>query len=311
MSSFAPVVPNEIAENIGMAAAQRVQMRNEILTKYRLAGGIPPATILNMGPKNLTVRPGFINHVIPKCPDGKNFSVTTISTFLTSYKLRGGQERADGTMNDIFEAKEVLPAEQLLEYLSTYNLTTTQGAELGGDDFLPQGGIVVYQGTEAALTSKDRMVTVPYYTHVNGKRYLAQDIQNVDTMITDAYEQIKLYALAVIRKGTDYADGGIEERKNLDARVHFVWHDWALHKKIITKAAHWRNIDVREADRCESCGDQYVSKTGVCKCNWVRYPLLAYMKSAITIDHARMDSLNQDEWKKVHVEEARRKAARG
>lgn len=302
--------PGQINQAIGTDTRRRIEQRNEILTKYELAGGIPPATILNMGPKELKIRPGFINYAIPKCPDGKSFSVYTVDTILTCHKFKGQQELGNGDTSNMWETKETLPAEQLLEFLATYNLTTTQGAELGGDDYMPQGGIVVFEGTASALKSKEREVRVPSYTQRGIKRYVTSEFRNLDEMIRDANETLRLFTLAIVRQGDNYADGNVEEKKNMDARIHFVYHDFAVNKKWLSKARAWRHHEAGPGERCKSCNEQYVSQTGQCKCGWVQEPLKAYMNAAIPYDHARMDSLTSEEWKTAKVEQNRRTAAR-
>ena len=297
------ILPETIAQNLGQAAAERVAKRRKLIRGLELEGKNKPATILNLSPFPLRVAPGLISFEVPACPKDKEFMVRTIKIPLTFPVYRGNTEMSDKRIKPEYDVNPVLPVQQIMEFLRGYSRDT-------GFQGVAHGGIVVYEGDAKVLEHRDDVVRVPRYMQEGTDRFLVFDEKPLAQEIAKAFQELKEKGLQMMHEASTYFDQGSDARRNIDPHTHFVWVDWLLHKKLITKAPVWRNTVIEDRDRCEQCGDQYVSQTGMCKCGYVKEPFKAFEKGLITADHVRMDTLTKEEWKQVKAIQEKREANR-
>ncbi|HZR30086.1 MAG TPA: hypothetical protein VFA71_15010 [Terriglobales bacterium] len=298
------IMPEAIRNSVvGQSAGERIGKRQKLLRTLELQGGIKPATILNLSPFDLQVHSGLINYTIPGAKEGQQFAHLTVTNVLTYPIYKGNTEMSDKRIKAEWDVKAILPIEQLMEFHRSYS------ADLGFEG-VAQGGIVVFEGDASALKDKNAVVRVPRYHYEGQDRYLVYSEEPLADLILSADEQLRTRALTEIHVAQGYYDQGDAQRRNI-GRTEHMWADFALRRKWINAAPVWRHTQIRVEDSCEKCGKQYVSKTGVCSCGYVRHPLIAFKNGEIGADHVRMDTLTTDEWKQVREIEARRKKARG
>jgi hypothetical protein len=305
-AAVARTLPTEIVAGMGQAAMERVHKRNRWIRDAELRGLIKPATALNLSPFVLNVRQGLINYPIPPAKEGKSFAVKTVRTAITYPKFRGNTEMSDKRIKQEWDVQGILPIEQLLEFKRAYD------ADLGYEG-VSQGGLVVFEGDEQILKNKDAMVMTGSYLQEGLERYLVLTEQKLADLIAVELEMLKNKCLGVVQQCDLWWDEGSNDktggRINIQ-RNERIWHDFGRQKGWIREDRAWRQTHFRVEDSCKKCNQQYVSKTGVCKCGYVMFPLLAYFENEIGVDHQRLNSLSPDEWKKIKAEEERRKAAR-
>lgn len=303
MSTDTPILPATAAEvnhYQGVAAEQRKALREEQLTRDELQGLNKSATLLNLSPFTLTLPTGgLIQWEIPPCPSGKDFSVFTLHARNTLWYpiYRGNEQMSDQSLRSRFDGKTVSPIEQLMEFKRAYY-------QDGGMDGLRQGGMVLFEGLPDKLDPR-RLVRVPDWIYRKKNRYLTFSEHPLGELIEEGRQQLKDHCLAVIAQCDVWKDEGGMSAKNIQGR-HRAIAKFALGMKWIDKAPLWVNARVEAADQCPRCGDQYRSRTGVCKCGYVVHPLQAYLSSEIKVDHVRMDALTKEDWAKVKAEEKRR-----
>lgn len=297
----------EIIPGMGMAATDRVNKRNRAVRQAELRKEIRPATALNLSPFVLNVRQGLINYPIPPAPDNKSFAVKTIYTAISYPKFKGNTEMSDKRIKQEWDVSLIMPIEQLLEFKRSYD------ADLGYEG-VSHGGLVVFEGDASVLKDKNAIVNVGSYLQEGLERFLVLSEAKLSDLIEIQLEQLRNKCMGVIQQcslwwdeGSDAASGG---RKNIQ-RNERIFHDFARRKGWLSADLPWRNTTFSPSETCKVCGQQYVSKTGMCKCGYVREPLIAYKEGVISVEHVRMSTLTADEWKQVNAEETRRKAARG
>lgn len=293
------VLPTIISGNIGQSAALRIHKTNRVRRKAQLEGRVTPCVICNLMPFPLVVPPGYINWTVDACPRDKRYVHRTISDLLTYSIYKGNVEMANKELREEWEVEEILPAQQVLEFVRAYDRDVL--------DENGNGGIVIFSGDDKPLRDKDAVVRVPFYVYEGRERYLSYSERPLAELFDEAREKMKRKALNEIQEAQNFHEQNQFNKITYGMRV---WHDLAFHQKWIKAPYKWRDTQVRPEDSCEKCGEQYVSKTGVCKCGFVRSPLLAYMSSEIGIDHTRMDTLSKEDWAKVLIEEKRRNEIR-
>ena len=294
--------PNHAMQPLGQSAATRVALREEKLTELEIRGEIKPATILNRSPFVLRVETGLWGYTIPARPFDKPFGSYTVTVPLFVSMYRGNQEMSDKSLQQKFDGKILLPCHQAMEFKHWY------GGETSEDRMLKQGGIIVFEGGLEEITANSK-VRVPEFIYRKGKRYLRFVDAVLKELIAQADEQMYHHFDVVLENaGHDWDDP--QKRKNI-TRYHHVVADFMLAMKRISEPPPWRNSRVDPKSTCPRCSQQYVSRTGVCKCSYVHDPLLAFMSAEIGIDHVRMNSLTAEDWVKVRAEEQRRQNSRG
>jgi hypothetical protein len=296
-----PALPAEIQQGIGLAATQRLEIREQKMTALELQGDIKAATILNLSPFVLDLSSGLIPYQISVCPPDKRFSATTITTCRSYPIYKGNQQMSDKSLQAKFDVNIILPIQQLMEFKHYYV------GESDEDQFVKQGGVVVFEGDQEDLRPAT-MVRVPYFVFRKRNRYIVFTEKPLGDLVNEQEEQLKRNCMSVLDQAQKWYDDE-KQRSNIQHREH-AFHDFALRKQWITAAMPWRNVQVRSEDRCPRCQQQYVSKTGVCKCSYVMDPFTAYMQGEILVDHVRMNVLTGKQWKAVKEEEKRREEAR-
>ncbi len=296
-----PVLPAEIQQGIGLAATQRLEIREQKLTALELQGDIKAATILNLSPFELELSSGLIPYKIPVCPPDKRFSATTITTCRSYPIFKGKQQMSDRSLQEKWDVNIILPIQQLMEFKHYYV------GESDEDKVVKQGGVVVFEGDQNDLRPA-AIVRAPEFVFRKRNRYTVFTEKPLGDLVNEQEEQLKRKCMSVLDQAQRWYDDE-KQRSNIQ-RMEHAYHDFALRKQWITAAMPWRNVQVRSEDRCMRCQQQYTSKTGVCKCGYVMDPFTAYMSSEIEIEHVRMKSLNAKQWKSVKEEEKRREEAR-
>lgn len=296
-----PALPSEIQQGLGMAATQRLEIRERKMTEAELRGDVKPATLLNLSPFELSLGDGLISFKIPRCPDDKRFYSFTRSKCVSFPIYKGNQEMSDRSLQARFDVNIVLPVQQLMEFKHYYM------GESQEDQAAKQGGVVVFEGDGADLTPKSE-VKSPYFLFRKNNRYIVYAVRTLGELVSEAEEIMQRRCMSRITQADTWFDNE-KTRANIQFAEH-TWHDFALRKQWITVARAWRTTHVRVEDRCPRCAKQYVSKTGVCGCGHIVDPFVAYFSSEITVDHVRMGSLNKAQWAKVKDEEKRRTEAR-
>lgn len=299
--AIARTLPSEIVVGMGQAAQERVHKRNRWIRDAELRRLIKPATALNLSPFVLNVRQGLINYPIPPAKEGKTFAAKTIHTAITYPKFRGNTEMSDKRIKQEWDVNGILPIEQLMEFKRAYD------ADLGYEG-VSQGGLVVYEGDQTVLKSKEAVVMTATYLQEGLERYLVLQEEKLADLLEAELEKLRIKCLSILHQCGLWWDEAGEARRNIQ-RNERIWHDFARQKQWTRMDAPWRSTEIRVEDSCERCGQQYVSKVGVCKCGYVRVPFVAYMSGEIGIDHVRLQTLSADDWKKVNAEQLRRKAA--
>lgn len=297
--------PSQITEKYGALAADCQHKRRKLLHELKIRGLLKPSTLLNLGPFPLRVDHGHIPHAIPPCPKGKDFAVHTIDHARTYVIYASSRPQEDQSIKHIFDVKAILPVEQHMEYMRAYSMDSSQQ----GVSF---GGIVVFEGRPDLITLPDVKVMQPYYDNQGRDRFLMFREVYLAEYIAEAGESLRTKCMAMIQEGNTLADGNEDQKRSLAGGDYYVWADFAVQKGYVNGAPKWRSTTYSAPeDNCDKCGERFVSKTGVCKCGYVRYPFVAFMKNEIPHNHVRMDSLTSDEWAQVKEEQERRKKARG
>lgn len=294
--------PSHPLQNLGQSAAARVALREERLTELEIRGDIKPATIVNRSPFELKVETGLWSYTVPPRPAGKPFSAHTITGCIWVPFYKGNQEMSDKSLQPRFDGKILLPFHQALEFKHWY---VGQGDE---DRLLKQGGVIVFEGTMEGINANST-VRVPEFIYRKGKRYPKFTERLFKELVLEADNQMFHHFGVVLEEAGHMADDP-QMAKNIQ-RYHHTVADFMLAQQKIEAPPKWRNSPIQAGATCKRCNQQYVSKTGICKCGNVQEPFVAYMNSEIEIDHVRMKSLTKEEWAKVNIEEARRKDARG
>lgn len=302
MSTESPTMPDVMRQQIGQGAAARVEILESKLFELQNRGDIKPATLLNLSPFELVINSGLIPYKIAACPPDKRFHAHTVTTARSYPVYKGNEQMSDHSIRKKWDVNILLPVQQLMEFKHSYV------GESEEDNGVKQGGVVVFEGSAEDVNPKTE-VRIPYFIFRKNNRYIAYETRNLGESVQEAEAMMKIKCMAVLEQASRWHDSKEKQGANIQFAEH-TWHDFALRKQWITQALPWRNSTVRSEDRCPRCGDQYVSKTGVCKCSFVFDPLTAYMQGEILIDHVRMNTLSKAQWDKVRAEQKRREEAR-
>jgi hypothetical protein len=302
--AFVPelTAPAVIVEKRGVVAEMIKHKRARLLHELQINGRIKPAVLLNLSPFSLKIESGLIDKRIPPCPVDKDFAVYKLERPITYPIFTGAREQHDQSIRQEWDVKAILPVEQLMEYERAYSMDTSQ-------EGVAYGGIVVFEGTPDQIRTKGK-VNRPYYDMQGRDRFLMFEEVSIGDLIERADAQLKIKCMNMINEAQSFTDGNEDQRRNRTPDYN-TWADFALRKKWISKLPAWRSAEATSmADLCSKCGDRYISTTGVCKCGFVMYPLVALENGEITAEHTRLDTLNPEQWAKAKKIIAERKKAR-
>lgn len=296
-----PMIPSAIQESVGQAARARLDILDQKMTELEFRGDIKPATILNLSPFVLDLASGLIPYKIPACPADKPFHAHVVTTCRSYPIYKGNQQMSDKSLQAKYDVNILLPIQQLMEFKHFYI------GESQEDVAFKQGGVVIFEGDADGL-KPDTEVRAPSFVFRKRNRYIVFEMVPLKELVQSATEIMRQRCMASLDQASRWYDNE-KQRANIQRAEH-TWHDFALRKQWITSALAWRNVQAPESSRCPRCAQQYVSKTGVCKCSFVYEPFTAYMQGEITVDHVRMNTMSKAQWEKVKTEQKRRDEAR-
>ena len=162
----------------------------------------------------------------------------------------------------------------------------------------------------ALIRQKGAKVRKPYYDIQGRERFLMFEERVLSELIAEEDEKLRQNCMRKLGEAQAFADGNEDQRRNRTPDYN-TWADFAMRKRWITGLPKWRTAEApSQADMCEKCGDRYISLTGVCKCGYVRFPMVAFESGEIPFEHVRMDVLNAEQWAKAKKIQVERKKAR-
>jgi hypothetical protein len=177
------------------------------------------------------------------------------------------------------------------------------------------GGVVIFEGDKRVLArtdSKRLSIKVPTFIRLpNNTREYFSEPADFEECVASALKLQKAYSNIQTQQAQAYWDQGDEERKNITA-VHRIWHQYEIDMGFRQDPAPWVTLTTENTVTCAGCSEpkKRVDAYFCHKCQRVYDPLAAYMAREIPVTHPGMERIADNDWPKVHKEEARRKAIR-
>jgi hypothetical protein len=224
-----------------------------------------------------------------------------IFTVIKDVKVEGDREYG------IYEPKACKQIEIAHHFLANYTTGTPNSSGMGG--------ILVFEGTKMVLDNvlkRKVMIKVPRRIQLpNGWSEYENVEQDFHDALAATLDMQKSYANTNTQQAQSFWDQ--EDQRGNITTVHRVWHQFEMDMGFRATPAPWITLNNENPVTCAGCGEPRKRVDAYfCKCGRVYDPLQAYMDGEIPVTHDSMLRVTSDEdWKKIHAEETKRKKRRG
>lgn len=297
-------------------ALKRITMQHRL----RITGQAKPATILNFNPCALRLE-GGIPYKVPSIVDpavhdafkakfsyaGKTYKATLLTVaephifpWITDVARGEFDDMADGV--GVFDAAACKQIEIAFDFWQAYNY--------GAPDSSDMGGVVCFEGDKNAL--KIGSINVPVFESLpDGTREYITEPRDFGETLGIALDKQRKYYDRQIQEAQAYWNDP-DQRKNIHT-MHLVWAQYGLDMGWREKPVDWQLSTNEPEESCEGCGSAKKRATAYfCHaCNRPYDPFRCFMDGEIDITSVYMHRITKEEdWEKIHAEEARRKRLR-
>lgn len=309
--TFAQAFPEvEVARtNKGVTYLDPISRRNLDDLRRQMAATPPQhATVVNLLPWELSFPVGMPllrGLVVPACHPGMPFSYYHIRSWRADRELMSNDEGS-------WAFRPITPIMQAGQFIREFLNKDNMGC-----------GVIIYEGGQ----HPDKMKEVETYDNLGNpvtlersgvmydeeQRSIPQTISvPVKGSVPDMLRSHRETRNKAFFKRVQDADAWYrnEKTRHQVTDLHRVMADVLVAEGLIPVAPDW-NLSSRlqqglSEHNCPACQQPVAAKAYKCDCGNVIDPLAAYMDSWITIEHAKMERLTEDQWELVHKEQARR-----
>jgi hypothetical protein len=281
----------------------------------RATGIAKPASVLNFNPCALRLE-GGITLKVPSIVDpavrddrrmeftygGKPYKATVVTIrepiifpWITDVKKGEFDDVADGV--GVYDAAVCKQIEIAYAFWQSYNF--------GAMDSSNMGGVVIWEGDRHALNSAT--INVPKFINLaDSKREYYCEPQLFADVLAEALDKQKLYYERMIQEAQTYFDDP-DQRKNIHP-MHRVWAQYGLDQGWREKAPEWLLQINDPTESCEGCGaGKKRALAHFCHaCSRPYDPFRSFMEGELALDSVHMNRIKDEDWAKVHEEEAKR-----